>query len=708
MLTLSNHTFHPRVALSNNVEIANGSHILYTFSDQEKYIHNIVSFLSAGLELGHGVIFIEEKGTLAAVVERLREKGFSEEMLDGIVFAESDLFYGTNADLNLNNIVSTFSGLVDPYISNRIPLRTWAKVKWKENQCCLLENLRRFELEADSFVGSVKAFSVCAYDGGALPANIQLELMKSHPYVMTDLELFPSSLYQKDIQIPSFFIEEKQAETIKSLKEEFQHIHAHYKNLIEEMPDAVFVSAAEEIVYANKAAGILLGCTPDEITGKDMYDLFDWDQDVSENRLGESRPLTETKTQHTSGQKIDVEIMSFPFVFENVGKKAVISLVRDITGRKEMEKDLKEAKLNAEKSNHLKTVFLSQISHDLRTPLNSIQGFTQIMLMENQEEKDSRRLQRILDASHHLLELIDELLDFTAIETGNINMKQERIQLKPFIEDCIGSLAVNPHVSIEIGPIDEKLSVTADSLRLRQVLNNLLANALKYNRPGGYVHVYTEVEGADVKINIADTGVGIALDQLRVIFEPFYRANKDMDKWKGSGLGLAIVANLVEKMNGTYGVRSKEGVGTTFWVSFKANELPEKTAAHEPFANTMDEYEKTVLYIEDHHGNIELVREMLNLIGDIKFMAERNGESGFLRAVEMKPDIILLDLGLRDMNGLEVLNRLGENEATKDIPVIILSADALSASTERAAQLGCRDYITKPVDFEKLKRAILA
>lgn len=830
MKTVSKNIFHPSVALSNNLEIANGSHILYTFSDREKYINNIVSFIVTGLEFGHGIIFIEDKATFQIVLERLVSKGFNEEKLETIVFSESDIFYETNDVFNINSIVNTFSNLVLPYISKGIPLRSWARVKWMDNQCCLLNCLKKFELEADSFVESVKSFSVCAYNGDELPANIQLEIMKSHPFIMTDMELYPSSLYQKDIQIPSFFIEENHVEKIKKLKDEFQYINEHYKNFIEESPDGVFITINNEIVHANKAATKMLECNLDEVLKKKVQELFlsdDKQDDINieeVNGLGESVPIIEKKLRTQKGQTIDVEVVSFPFIFTDINKKAIITTIRniterktlqrqlsnqlffnqtvfdslskgiivvkndlvimmnkiasdllcleyeekdfvtlfnnirekgkildiinqeeqvvnietinkngktiefdyipisgdidtyilvlkDMTYRKKIEEELFQAKLTADQSNHMKTIFLSQISHDLRTPLNTIQGFTQILLLEDKDEKKKIKLQRILRASHHLLNLIDEIIDFTAIETGNLNLKLEQIQLKPFIEDCIDSIIIKNNVSIELAHIDKQLYIQADYMCLRQVLNNILTNAVKYNIDGGFVYVDVYLDGSNVKISIADTGIGIPKDQLTLIFEPFYRVHTHMDKWKGSGLGLAIVSKLVKGMNGNYGVHSEEGMGTTFWISFEVMNLEKKNIAKESkhLEESQDtlSVEKKVLYIEDNLVNIELVEAMLEVVGNIELFSETEGKNGCKKAVEMGPDLILLDLGLQDMSGLEVLKWLQSNERTKNIPIIVLSADALESSVEEASKLGCTDYITKPIEFNKLKSAIL-
>jgi PAS domain S-box-containing protein len=835
----------PRIALTNNIEINNGAHIMYTFSNPEKYLENAISFISTGLLLGNGVVFIDEKPTFDIVLQHLTEKGVDEEKLDKIIFFDNVEFYASNEIFSINRVVNTFSKLIHPYISEGIPLRTWAKVKWLKDQCCLLDNLSEFELEADSFVNQVKSFSICAYDGSELSANQQLEIMKSHPYMMTDLELFPSSLYHSELPFPSIFMEKRDEETISNLKNEFQNIHNYYKNLIEVMPDAVFVTSNEEIVYANKAATELLDCELVQLLDKRIWEIIhlDFHETVKERtvkiQFGDKAPLIEQKLQNFKGQTINVEAASFPFFFDNMSKPTTISIVRniderrllqkkisnqikfnrtvfdslqmglivvednqinminemacnilefensdtteersvteqhkittkiftnldekyklieivdkatmnlnieskhingrtieidfipisfdeelytyvwvirDITYRKMIEENLKEAKLNAEKSNHMKTVFLSQMSHDLRTPLNTIQGFTQILLSDHdRNEKERHKLQRIHGASIHLLELIKELLDFSAIEAGAIKLYSETIQLKSIIDDCVNSIQEFPHpqVSFFIKPIKADLYIHTDPVRLKQILNNLLTNALKYNKPDGKVHIYVESEPSNIVIYVADTGIGIPEDEIPYIFEPFYRSKKNMENWTGAGLGLAIVKNLTKIMNGNCGVFSQEGIGTTFWVRFNKLDVNNTDISCKK-ENTLSTENKPivgkrVLYIDDNRDNVELMQAMLEMIGDICLFPETTGRTGLLKALEMKPDLILLDLSLPDMTGIEVLKRLKMHENTKEIPVYIVSADAFETSIKEALANGCTDYITKPIDINQLRSAI--
>ncbi|PTL40105.1 ATP-binding protein [Alkalicoccus saliphilus] len=233
---------------------------------------------------------------------------------------------------------------------------------------------------------------------------------------------------------------------------------------------------------------------------------------------------------------------------------------------------LQIAKMNAEKANRTKSIFLSQMSHDLRTPLNSISGFTQILLDDEQmSEKSLSMLNRINNSSNHLLELIKEILDFSAIEAGNIRLNIKPLPVKKVLEECISSISFEelPHVDIEVEPMEEDLYIQADHRRIKQVINNLLTNALKYNTKNGTIRIYTSKGQNRLKLNVEDTGIGLPEQEIDMLFRAFYRSKRNMQQWKGSGLGLAIVSKLTKEMDGLYGAYNNEEKGATFWVSFK-------------------------------------------------------------------------------------------------------------------------------------------
>jgi signal transduction histidine kinase/CheY-like chemotaxis protein len=407
--------------------------------------------------------------------------------------------------------------------------------------------------------------------------------------------------------------------------------------------------------------------------------------------------------------------------FAEAEKKKLMKIEQDYEKIKEknnkllLEKhQLQMAKKNAEKANRTKSIFLSQMSHDLRTPLNSISGFTQILLEEEQMSgKSLSMLNRINNSSNHLLELIKEILDFSAIEAGNIRLNIKPLPVKELLKECISSISFeeHPNVDIVVESMEEELYIQADHIRIKQVINNLLTNALKYNTENGAIRIYTSKSQNRLKLNVEDTGIGLPEQEIDMLFRAFYRSKRNMQQWKGSGLGLAIVSKLTKEMGGLYGAYNNVNKGATFWVSF---ELMEKEQVVNDEETEMDKevmepaplQEKKVLYVEDQPENVELIEAVLKSIEGASLSAAETGRKGLKAAEENAPDLILLDLGLPDMNGREVLSRLKELEETRDIPVIVISADANDSTVEDMRRRGCVDYMTKPVQLQELKKKL--
>ncbi|MFA9560000.1 ATP-binding protein [Evansella sp. AB-rgal1] len=376
---------------------------------------------------------------------------------------------------------------------------------------------------------------------------------------------------------------------------------------------------------------------------------------------------------------------------------------------------LREEKTSAENANKMKNTFLSQMSHDLRTPLNTILGYTQILLLEENNTDSQHSLGKIYDSSMDLLKLIEEIIDFSAIEAGKISLHIEDIHVKSFVENCVHSIfeTQSAKIVIKIDSISDDLYITADKLRLQQVITNLISNGMKYNKENGEVSIFVDYNHLEksVKISVKDSGIGIPHDELVSIFKPFYRTKVSLEQWKGSGVGLAIVSKLTNKMNGSYGVMSEEDIGSTFWVTFDGF-VEKKAPSHSMMPINRDQHipslsgKLKILYIEDNVDNIEVLSSMLQVIGDITFTYETAGEQGFAKAVRIQPDLILLDLHLPDVSGLSILAKLKAHSRTKDIPVVVVSAEAIESTIKLARKEGCQNYLMKPVDMNKLREVI--
>ncbi len=392
----------------------------------------------------------------------------------------------------------------------------------------------------------------------------------------------------------------------------------------------------------------------------------------------------------------------------------------DITDRKLVEIELQATKAEAERANLAKSEFLSRMSHELRTPMNSILGFAQLMNMGELTPAHKKGVDHILKSGKHLLDLINEVLDLSRIEAGELSISLEPVHLHGIVSetmDVIKPLATVKNITVEFpeSPVCD-LFVNADRQKLKQVLLNLLSNAVKYNREGGSLKVECEVRRPKdsvlpaVRISINDTGKGIAPEYMERLFNPFERVGAEISEVEGTGLGLAVSKKLIEAMNGTIGVESEPGIGSTFWIEVPQAEgqidrHERKGGFNKP--ETESVVNGTLLYIEDNVSNIQLVEQILEMHRpQVRLITEMYGKRTVRLATDYKPDVILLDLDLPDIHGSEVLKLLLADNETKSIPVVVLSADAKNDQIEKLLKAGAKNYLTKPLDVLEFLKVV--
>ena len=386
----------------------------------------------------------------------------------------------------------------------------------------------------------------------------------------------------------------------------------------------------------------------------------------------------------------------------------------EIEERQQSEEKIKEARNEAEQANLAKSEFLSRMSHELRTPMNSILGFAQLMQMQELGNAQKKGVSHILTSGKHLLHLINEILDISRIEAGRIVLSMEPVQLYALIMETIDvvhpeAAKRNLNMDLEPSPANQ-FFVKADPQRLKQVLLNLVNNAIKYNREEGWVIIKTEQgpthsDGTvSVRISITDTGIGISVEDIPKLSQPFERIGAAKSEIEGTGLGLTVVKKLMEAMGGTFGVDSTLGEGSTFWIELPMASQP--VLRNEWSADISKQKESntgqsgTILYIEDNISNSELVQEILqNHRPEIRVITSPSGKLALEEAAGLIPDLILLDLDLPDMNGSEVFDALKAGADTCAIPVVIISADAMPQQIEKLMLAGARDYLTKPLNI---------
>jgi PAS domain S-box-containing protein len=427
----------------------------------------------------------------------------------------------------------------------------------------------------------------------------------------------------------------------------------------------------------------------------------------------------EIEALRRNGSEFPVELTISPTPLDHT--VVFNAFLRDITDRRRAEEALHAASGEAERAreeaqlaNRAKSEFLARMSHELRTPLNAILGFAQLLEIDGLGAQHGESVGQILRAGRHLLQLIDEVLDVARIEQGGLSLSIEPVHLGDVVReavDLVRPLAVSAHVEIRADLAQFDLHALADGQRLRQVIMNLLSNAVKYNREGGEVTVsYSPAPDGRVRIAVADTGPGIAAELMDRLFLPFERLGAERTPVEGTGIGLSISKRLVELMGGEIGAESQMGQGSTFWVELEAAEAPEERAVaaleRAPDVPVGSGGERRVLYVEDNLSNLRLVEQIIARRPTAKVIAAMQGGLALDLAREHRPDLILLDVHLPDIEGDEVLRRLREDPETRAIPVVMVSAEATPRKVERLLAAGARAYLTKPLDVKQFLEVV--
>ncbi len=502
------------------------------------------------------------------------------------------------------------------------------------------------------------------------------------------------------------------------------------RSLIESNIDALMTTDLRGIITdVNQQMEALTGCTRDELIGAPFKNYF---TDPERADAGIKQVLREGKVTNyeltaraRDGNETVVSYNATTLHDRDRKLRGVFAAARDVTERKRFELALQEnnvaleaAIATADKANLAKSNFLSSMSHELRTPLNAILGFAQLMESAKVLPTPSQResISQILRAGWYLLELINEILDLALIESGKLLISQESVALDEIMTECqsmIEPQAKKRGIRMSFPHFDEPCFVLANHTRAKQIFINILSNSIKYNQTDGSVTVeWSASPPRSIRVSIRDTGAGLPPEKLAQLFQPFNRLGQEAGAEEGTGIGLVVTKRLVELMGGTIGVESVVGAGSVFWVELNSAVAPVITTIESELGASVHREIcaaaplRTLLYVEDNLANLKLVEQIIARRPDIRLLTAADGNLGIALARSAQPDVILMDINLPGMSGIEAMQILHKCPETAHIPVMALSANAIPHDIKRALAAGFFRYLTKPIKISEFLEAL--
>jgi PAS domain S-box-containing protein len=512
----------------------------------------------------------------------------------------------------------------------------------------------------------------------------------------------------------------------KRLEDEAKRGNNHLRSAVESIPGAfVLFDVDDRLVLCNSAfrdfvgqgmEGPIIGRTHEEMVDAallaDNFDLGSEHQAAFRERW-----LSYHKTPVGTLDLRSKEGQSFRVSDRRTVEGGTVTTIWDLTEDVKREEELLRMRALAEAASLAKSEFLSSMSHELRTPLNAILGFAQLLKRDKKTPlslRQQERLEHILKGGEHLLRLIDDVLDLARIEAGRVAISTEPVSVIDVLEEVkntLAPMATRAEIDILIAPLPEDLTkILADRTRFSQILMNYGSNAIKYGRTGGLATFTVSTRpGRVLRITVKDDGMGIADDNHDKIFQPFQRAGQETGPIEGTGIGLAITKRLAEMMRGKVGFHSKTGEGSEFWIELPMLEENADPTAVRPtpgiHISSLADPEGArylVVYVEDNPSNIAFMKDLIGDLGRVDLLTAPTAEIGVELVRAHKPDVVIMDINLPGMSGFEATRKLGGWPETRDIPVVALTAAAMTRDTERAAGAGFYRYLTKPVKVDEL------
>jgi len=502
------------------------------------------------------------------------------------------------------------------------------------------------------------------------------------------------------------------------------------RSLIESNIDALMTTDPRGIITdVNQQMVALTGCTRDELIGAPFKNYFtdpEWAEAGIKRVLSESKVTNyELTARARDGKETVVSYNLTTFHDRDRKLQGVFATARDVTDRKRFEQTLQEnnvelerAKAAAEKANLAKSNFLSSMSHELRSPLNAILGFAQLINSDSPPPTPTQAasIDQILHAGWYLLELINEILDLAQIESGRLALSLEPTSLAEVMFECQAMIEPQGHkrgITMTFQRFDGPCFVDADRTRVKQVIINLLSNAIKYNQANGTVAVECTTGAAErIRVSVKDTGAGLPPDMVMQLFQPFNRLGQERSTEEGTGIGLVMSKRLVEMMGGLIGVESTVGSGSVFWFELNSAAAP-RLAVDKAGPAGIKEAQvqlgaplRTLLYVEDNPANLKLIEQLIARRPDMRLLSARDGDLGIQLARANLPEVILMDINLPGISGIEALKILRADHMTAHIPVVALSANAMPRDIEKGLKAGFFRYLTKPIKVNEFMETL--
>jgi PAS domain S-box-containing protein len=605
-------------------------------------------------------------------------------------------------------------------ISDPLELIARAAALSEELATTITPGFQALVFKASRGIEDIYELTYIRQDGSRFPAIVSVTALRDdHGAIIGYLLIGTDNSARKQVEAEQ-----------KKLDQRLRDQQFYTRSLIESNIDALMTTDPAGIITdVNKQMEALTGCTRDELIGAPFKNYF---TDPERAEAGIKLVLREKKLTNyeltacaRDGKTTVVSYNATTFYDRERKLQGVFAAARDVTERihldhamQEQNVELKRARGAAEKANLAKSEFLSSMSHELRSPLNAILGFAQLINSDSPPPTAAQAasIDQILHAGWYLLELINEILDLAQIESGRLALSLEATSLGEVMLECqamIEPQAQKRGIGMSFPVFEIPWFVDADRTRLKQVLVNLLSNAIKYNRANGKVAVdCVRTTPERVRIGVRDTGAGLPPDMLIQLFQSFNRLGRETTAEEGTGIGLVMSKRLVEMMGGAIGVESTVGVGSVFWFELNSAVTPRLLLDHAQSPEIVQAQLqdgaalRTLLYVEDNPANLKLVEQLIARRPDMRLLSARDGNRGVELAREHRPDVILMDINLPGISGIEALKLLREGASTAHIPVVALSANAMPRDIERGLQAGFFRYLTKPIKINEFMDAV--